>query len=86
MKRMIKTMTGLSKILYDNKQKNPKWNTSQKYTWSKQADYRWQAPLVTDYWDKLLDEIVEKILIGSIKSSDHMCKIYNNVINTWASF
>lgn len=61
-------------------------NTSQKYIWPKQADSRWQALIVTDYSDKLPEEIVEKILIESIESSDYMCKTYNNVINTSIRF
>ena len=39
-----------------------------------------------NYWDKLSDEIVEKILLESIKNSDHMCKAYNNVLNTCTRF
>ena len=37
-------------------------------------------------WDKLPDEIVEKILIRAIKSSDHVCETYSNIINSCSRF
>ena len=36
--------------------------------------------------DKLPDENVEKILIQAIKSSDHVCKTYNNITNSCSRF
>ena len=36
----------------------------------------------SDSWDKLPNEIVEKTLIHAIKSSYHVCKTYNNNINS----
>ena len=45
-----------------------------------------KPPRVINYWDKLPDEIIEKILLESIKHSDYMCKTYNNVLNTCTRF
>ena len=45
-----------------------------------------KPPRVINYWDNLPDEIVEKILLESIKNSDYMCKTYNNVLNTCTRF
>ena len=45
-----------------------------------------KPPRVINYWDKLPDEIVEKILLESIKNSDYMCKTYNNVLDTCTRF
>ena len=45
-----------------------------------------KPPRVINYWDKLPDEIVEKILLESIKNYGYMCKTYNNVLNTCTRF
>ena len=45
-----------------------------------------KPPGVINYWDKLPDEIVEKILLESIKNSDYMCKTCSNVLNTCTRF
>ena len=41
---------------------------------------------VINYWDKLPDEIDEKILLESIKNSDFMYKTCSNVLNTCTRF
>ena len=38
-----------------------------------------KPPDALNYWDQLPDEMVEKILLESILSSDHMCLAYNNI-------
>ena len=45
-----------------------------------------EKPPRVNYWDKLPDETVEKILLESIKNSDYMCKTYNNILNTCTRF
>ena len=45
-----------------------------------------KPPRVINYWDKLPDEIIEKLLLESIKNSDYMRKTYNNVLNTCTRF
>ena len=44
-----------------------------------------EAPAING-WDKLPDEILEKILIKAIKSSDHVCETYSNIINSCSRF
>ena len=45
-----------------------------------QIPYETPAIAIND-WDKLPNEIFKKILIQAIKSFDHVCEAYNNIIN-----
>ena len=40
-----------------------------------------QPAIAINGWDKLPNEFVEEILIQAIKSSNHVCEIYKNIIN-----